>query len=317
MFLCRCAKHESKGAGAGKAHGVDFVCGDTGSGVGVLPVLWRLRKAGRRSAVGCGGRLVEGEIEAKLTVKTPPVAGPASPAAKEAAAAPSSSSKQPTRPGRPKDVVDWRLDDYHSAKCEGDPRLVAAVDYLGTHFAGKEMPRHCWRHCWSPQAKFRWPRVRRIPNPERADRGMYSVTGGSQSHGGCDCRLGSQLGTPVPGKSSMSFSMGCAGRRTDLRWRLPLSKGLPCDPARKPKTCSSGSSRCRSARRRAEDPAANDLAKFAPRDRTAPHERFRFPLGALARFMLGPETPQGLYEQLWSCVMEPRSENIAGASCSL
>ena len=134
---------------------------------------------GQRS--GAEGGSSKGKIQAKLTVKTPPVAGPASPAAKEAAAAPSSNSKQPTRPGRPKDVVDWRLDDYHRAKREGDPRLVAAVDYLGTHFAGKEAPRHCWRHCWSPQAKFRWPRVRRIPNPERADRGMYSVTGGSQS----------------------------------------------------------------------------------------------------------------------------------------
>lgn len=39
---------------------------------------------------------------------------------------------------RPRDVADWKRDDYYSAKQAGDRQLLAAVAYLGQQYAGNE-----------------------------------------------------------------------------------------------------------------------------------------------------------------------------------
>ena len=39
---------------------------------------------------------------------------------------------------RPKDVTDWKRDDYYSAKHDGDRQLISAVTFLGQRFAGNE-----------------------------------------------------------------------------------------------------------------------------------------------------------------------------------
>ncbi len=264
---------------------------------------------GQRS--GAEGGSSKGKIQAKLTVKTPPVAGPASPAAKEAAAAPSSNSKQPTRPGRPKDVVDWRLDDYHSAKREGDPRLVAAVDYLGTHFAGKESAATLLAALLEPAGEVplaegssnpkpgtRGPgnvfRDRRIPKLTEAVIAALAANGTPRARQVLDELLNGTRRTPDGPAVAVAAFQALAARpgpeAEDLLFRVV--------------TAPVGSE--------AEDPAANDLAKLRAAAIGLLRTNGSDSLWArVARFMLGPETPQGLYEQLWSCVMEPRSENIA------
>jgi len=48
------------------------------------------------------------------------------------------SPKSHPKPTRPKDVSNWKRDDYYSAKRDADPRLVAAVVRLGKQFADKK-----------------------------------------------------------------------------------------------------------------------------------------------------------------------------------
>ena len=68
---------------------------------------------------------------------SPSTSEPARPA-KFPASKSSAGAAEATKAGRPKDVADWRLDDYHHASANGDPQLVAAIGYLGGHFSGKE-----------------------------------------------------------------------------------------------------------------------------------------------------------------------------------
>ena len=46
-------------------------------------------------------------------------------------------TRKTAKPIRPNDVADWRRDDYYSAKRDNDPRLAAAVAYLGRRFQDK------------------------------------------------------------------------------------------------------------------------------------------------------------------------------------
>ena len=51
---------------------------------------------------------------------------------------PDPASPANAKSGRPEAVADWRPEDFHSAKVEADPKLLAAVTYLGDAFVGNE-----------------------------------------------------------------------------------------------------------------------------------------------------------------------------------
>lgn len=68
---------------------------------------------------------------------------PKPPAPSPSAMAQDSGGQPPAAPrpktlARPDNVADWKPDDFATARREGDPRLVAAVTYLGEHFAGQQ-----------------------------------------------------------------------------------------------------------------------------------------------------------------------------------
>jgi len=65
------------------------------------------------------------------TAAAEPVADAAAAVAQPVAGAPASSKNPVAKAELPADVAAWKLDDYQSARADGDPRLLKAVAYLG------------------------------------------------------------------------------------------------------------------------------------------------------------------------------------------
>ena len=204
------------------------------------------------------------------------------------------------KPLRPKDVADWKREDYENAAREGDPRLVAAVDYLGTHFAGKESAAEFLLKLLQPPPINLFAdgalRPAATTNPKLSE----AVVAALVANGTPRARQileGLVEGTPKTANASL---VAMAAMKTlyarpgqeseDLLVRVITAQNY------------NGT----------DDPAANDAVKL----RSAAMGLVRLTASEslairLAKCMLAPETSKTLYDQLWVVLKEPRPENLA------
>jgi len=124
---------------AGRKKGRTGWLWQTGIGLGVV--------IGVMLVVGCGG----GEKKKPSpppppppSAETPPPGGPQPPGAEQPPGQPGQPPGQPTgeqkpqeKPKRPEKVEDWKREDYFTAKAEGDPKLVNALQHFAQKFVGK------------------------------------------------------------------------------------------------------------------------------------------------------------------------------------
>ncbi len=201
---------------------------------------------------------------------------------------------------RPKELADWKRDDYYNARREGNPQLVMAVAYLGGHFAGK------------PSAAELLIRLLEAPSagggPDAARRGGR----------GTDANLMEAIvaalavnGTPLAWqtidqlasenlKTSDNQAAAAAALKTllsrpsqdneDSLLRAVALAGQP-RPA---------------GRDSADVKKQHDILVDLLKSSASTSLRLR-----LANYMIVPETPQTWYDQLWTFLQDPRPENLA------
>jgi hypothetical protein len=285
---------------------------------------------------GCGGGQAAavakpaagsvGAVTAKLIVKKPTVvvsepdtpAGPSKiprppPRGKPPAVTSAVSlagAGQPKTTVRPSDVADWKRLDYEGAVRDGDPRLVAALDYFGGHFAGK-----------ASAANF----LATLLESSAANPATDAAAGGAAR------RLPGVHGsvTPSDGKCGAKFTEAAiaalvANGTPRARQVLANLAGGDLKTANRPEAQAAALK----ALAAHPDPetvelllrvvtapvgtAANDSAKLRSvalgliRDGGSESLAVR-----LAKVLLAAETPKALHDQLWAFLKEPRPENLA------
>jgi len=104
--------------------------------------------------------LGQGKRNAEAAPPPPKAPSPIVKASSDGDAGGTAETRKVTKPIRPNDVADWKRDDYYSAKRDNDPRLVAAVGYLGEHFAGNQSAAELLARLLEAPATIRLPRIR-------------------------------------------------------------------------------------------------------------------------------------------------------------
>ena len=254
------------------------------------------------------------KFQAKLTVKmSPSTSEPARPA-KFPASKSSAGAAEATKAGRPKDVADWRLDDYHSAKRDGDPQLVAAIGYLGGHFSGKESAATLLAALLEPAADDPFAETAAAP-PSKVAVGMHGSA--SPSYNKQTPKLTEAIiaalaanGTPRARQILQDLADGSLKVADGPAAATAAFHALAARPGREGQDFLFRMVTA-AVRPAAEDPRVNDLAKLRNAAIALAGASGSESLWArLAKFMLAPETPKTLYGQLWAYVKEPRPENL-------
>jgi hypothetical protein len=205
------------------------------------------------------------------------------------------------KPARPKEVADWRRDDYYSARKENDPQLVAAVGYLGQHFAGNQNAAALLlRLLEGPPTR---PSVG-DDGPPAASANLVpaivaalAVNGTPLAWQGIDQLASGNLNTSdnrAAAAAALTILLGRPGQENeDSLLRVVALAGQPQPAGRD------------SAFLKGQHDTLLDLLRSSASTKL----RLR-----LANYMIAPETPQTWYDQLWTCVQEPRPENLAAQS---
>jgi hypothetical protein len=211
------------------------------------------------------------------------------------------SSKSPPKPTRPEEIADWKRDDYYSAQRDGDPRLVAAVAYLGRNFADQQSTAELLVKLLESSAKGT---ASFDPDDEGGTRGT-------------NMRLVEALvaalaanRTPAARQTVERLVMATAKPAANRAVAVAVLKALcarsgPENEDLLFRVITAPEQR-ESAAGKASEPeklraAALGLAK------SSASEAFRL---RLAGYMAAPETPQTLCDQIWGCLNEPRAENL-------
>jgi hypothetical protein len=257
-------------------------------------------------------------VTAKMTVKTPPGASEEDTSAPTPPSPLSAGSSAPLlRPKpaevkkgpRPKDVADWKGDDYESALRDGNPQLVAALEYYGPHFAGKESAANFLAKLLESAADLpagsASPAVRSLYGA----RGPYPGQGRVNFNQAAIAALGVN-GTPRARQILEAIVAG-AFTAADKQARLAALKTLTAD--RGPEIDDlllrlvTAPERAEMDQRAAKDSESIRLAALELiRARSSESLSLR-----LAKAMLAAEMPKTFRDQLWSCLREPRAENVA------
>jgi hypothetical protein len=212
-------------------------------------------------------------------------------------AAPPSRVKKPVRPN---DVADWKRDDYYSAKRDGDPRLTAAVAWLGERFAGHQSAAELLTRLLELGADdpFGETARRRAPAPDpkltEAIVAALAVNGTPLATETLQRLVAGKLSTADNQLAAVAALKALSGRsqreRDDLLFRV-VTASPPSAEADRP-TIDPQKLRA----------TALELVK----SRASEPLRLR-----LAQYAVEPQTPQPLCDQLWDCLKEPRTENLA------
>jgi hypothetical protein len=205
------------------------------------------------------------------------------------------------RPARPKEVADWKRDDYYSARKENDPRLVAAVGYLGEHFAGKQSAAELLIRLLAGPPTSTDPDDDGPRGPSanlvQAIVAALAVNGTPLARQTIDQLASGNSNTSDnrgAGAAALKMLLGRPGQENeDSLLRVVVLAGQP-QPADRDSALWNGQHRI-----------LLDLLKSS----ASATLRMR-----LANYMIAPETPQTWYDQLWTCLQEPRPENLAAQS---
>ena len=233
---------------------------------------------------------------------TPPPSRPkASAQANDDEAAPSRKAK---KPARPTDVADWKRDDYYIARKDGDQQLIAAVSYLGGHFVGETRTAELL--------------VRLLEPP--TDEGP---NGRSREGRGSDVNLIEAIvaalvvnGTPLAWQTIDQLASGnlrTSDNRAAAVAALKMLIGRPGQENEEAvvRTVALAGQPQPFDRSPADLKTQHDMLLNLLKSSASAPLRVR-----LANYMIAAETPQNWYNQLWTCLQEPRPENL-GAQCVL
>jgi hypothetical protein len=202
--------------------------------------------------------------------------------------------------GRPNDVADWKREDYEAAARENDPQLLAAVGYLGAHFAGKETAAEFLLKLLQPSSADPFAenaaRTTATTNAKLSEAvvAALAANGTPRARQILESLVNGTPKTTDPSAAAVAALKTLAARpgpdSDDLLVRVMTapSRDEPDD------LTADGAARLRSA--------AMALV------RSAGSESLRV---RLAGSMVARETSPALYDRLWSLLKEPRSENLA------
>jgi hypothetical protein len=210
---------------------------------------------------------------------------------------------QVKKPARPKDVNDWKREDYYSARREGDPQLVAAVGYLGGHFAGKQSA-----------AELLIRLLEGPPTNTDSDEGPRGARGTSTNLIEAIVAALVVNGTPLAWQTIDQLALGnlrTSDNRTAAAAALRMLLSRP------------GQENEDSLLRVVALAGQTQPVDRTPADLKGQHTTLLDLLKSsasaslrqrLANYMIAPETPQNWYDQLWTCLQDPRPENLAAQS---
>jgi hypothetical protein len=290
--------------------GVSGGCGDGGRAGHSSGLSEEQRKA--RIEAARLNDLAEGASTTKPKEDTPKTASPTQTAIAVAARPKppndgeiaSPAPKALTKPVRPNDVANWKRDDYLSAKRDGDPRLEAAVTRLGERFRGSA-------NAASLLAKLlESATLERVTTSIDDDGGpgpaapstklTQAIIGSLVANGTPDAihtiegLLAGTFKTTNPQAASTAvietlLEHPCR-QNEDMLFQFVVSQNSPA----------------------AGNRIAVDLERIyrasVARIVSAASDAFRI---RLANHMNSPETPQTIYDQLWTYLKEPRAEYLA------
>ncbi len=271
------------------------------------------------STSGCGGcnpigsaghkirevKFSEGSDDAPTPPKKPvaPLVARTTPPPVAPGAGAGAAAKKTKKPARPKDVTEWKRDDYYSARRDGDPQLVAAVSYLGMHFSGKPSAAEllirllegvpATTDSEEPRPKARGTDTQLV----EAIVAALAVNGTPLAWQTIEQLAAGNLKTsdnPAAAPAALKALLGRPGQESeDSLLRVVALAGQP-PPIDGSRTDLKGQRSTLLALMKSSASASLRLR--------------------LANYMIAPETPQSWYDQLWACLQEPRPENLAAQS---
>ncbi len=206
-------------------------------------------------------------------------------------------------PARPKDVNGWKREDYYSARREGDPQLVAAVGYLGGHFAGKQSA-----------AELLIRLLEGPPTNTDSDEGPRGARGTGTNLIEAIVAALVVNGTPLAWQTIDQLASGTLRTSDNRAAAAAALRMLLSRP---------GQENEESLLRVVALAGQTQPVDRAPADLKGQHtillDLLKSSASAslrqrLANYMIAPETPQNWYEQLWTCLQDPRPENLAAQS---
>lgn len=215
------------------------------------------------------------------------------------------SVKTPAKPARPKDVADWKRDDYYSAKQDGDPRLVDAVRRLGERFVGNESAAELLTRLLGASADDPFTSE---PNDEDT-----SHAGSTTSVELTEAVVAALVanGTPKAKQTLERIANESLRTANDQAATPAVLKALLSQPGAANEDLllqiltmpDESTSEGPTATMR-EDMRGKAIAMVA----STASEAFR---ARLASAMIASETSQADYDQLWTCLKQPKPENLA------
>ena len=222
----------------------------------------------------------------------PPVAAVASPA-------------QPPKPVRPRDVAEWKRDDYYSAKRDGDRQLVAAVTHLGQRFAGKENAAELLANLLqSPTDDPFTGNPDAVGTPARADASNQQLTEAIVAALAAN-------GTPRARQLLESLVAGTVNTTDNQAAATAALKALLGRYGPENENLLFGIITA-ADRVPGENPAAIDQEKLRGVALSLLNSTASKALRVrLANYMVASETSQAAYDQIWACLKEPRPDNMA------
>jgi hypothetical protein len=213
--------------------------------------------------------------------------------------------RKPNQSRRPKNVTEWKRDDYYSAKRDGDRQLIAAVTHLGQRFAGNDNAAELLANL------LQSPTDDPFAGNSDAVGATAPVNGANQQLIDATVAALAANGTPRARQLLESLVAGTVNTPNNQGAATAALKALL---GRYGPENESLLFRIITAPDRApgESPAAIDQEKLRGvalsllNSTTSKALRVR-----LANYMVASETSQAAYDQIWACLKEPRPENMA------
>jgi hypothetical protein len=213
--------------------------------------------------------------------------------------------KKPVKPALPKNFAEWKADDYRNAAREGFPRLAEAVRYLGERSKGQE------------EAAKTLITLIEASATDADQEGGAVEEGDDQSPrrlnpNTANAIIGAFLDNDTPPARQMleKIVAGTANTFDDQLLATAALKVMMARPSAEnnelllrilvaPPAAGRQS-------QTAFDPEVIRKTTLATIKTASESLRVR-----LAERMVAPETPPAVYDQLWTCLREPRPENLA------
>jgi hypothetical protein len=207
-------------------------------------------------------------------------------------------------------VADWRGDDYEGAAREGDPQLVAALNYFGPHFAGKESAANFLANLLGSSFAEPGAGAAAAPVGPPSLRGSPSASGRNAKFTEAAIAALGANGTPRARQILEAIVVG-AFKTADKQARLAALNTLAADR---------GAQTDDLLLRLVTPPEQAELDDRATRDSESVRlaalqlisSRSSESLSLrLAKVVATTEVPKKVRDKIWACLSEPRMENVA------